>query len=227
MKNFKVPLKATVVRGIAKCGRWLAYAALLAIVAGGVALITAGFWLIPAQEPLRPADAIVVLAGGFERSMHATDLYQQGLAPKIWVSHPARERGASRLEQFGIILPSEEEIHRRILLFKKVAADDIEFFGTGSISTAEEARALLNKLSGSPRHLIIVTSPAHTRRAKIIFNDALRAQGSDLQVVATPYEDFDIYWWRDQGSARAVILELAKLVYYFCGGRYLSTMHPG
>jgi uncharacterized SAM-binding protein YcdF (DUF218 family) len=71
--------------------------------------------------------------------------------------------------------------------------------------------------------LILVTSPAHTRRARIIFEDALRDSGSVLQVVGTPYEHFDQYWWRDQGSARIVVLELSKLVYYFAGGRFAST----
>ena len=208
---------------VAKYCRWLGYATLLAIFGGGIALLTAGFWLVPAQEPPRPADVIVVLAGGFERSLYAADLYQQGLAPKVWVSRPARDGGARQLEEIGIVLPSEEEIHRRILMQKKVVPADVEFFGAGSLSTAEEAHALRDKLAATPRRLIIVTSPAHTRRARIIFNDALSTQGSALQVVATPYEHFETYWWRDQGSARSVILELAKLAYYFCGGRFVSA----
>lgn len=216
----------TVFRTVARLGRWLAYLALLVMAVSGIALATAGFWLLPAQEPLRAADAIVVLAGGFERSLYAADLYRQGLAPKIWVSRPARERGALQLEKFGIVLPSEEDIHRRILLHGKTASADIEFFGNGSLSTAEEALALRDKLAGAPRRLIIVTSPTHARRAHIVFSHTLGAHGADLQVVATPYEHFNTYWWRDQGSARAVILELAKLVYYFGGGRYLSTKAP-
>ncbi len=213
---------AKAIQTVAKCCRWLGYATLLSIFAGGIALLTAGFWLVPAQEPPHPADVIVVLAGGFERSLYAADLYRQGLAPKVWVSRPARDGGTRQLEEIGIVLPSEEEIHRRILMQKKVVPTDVEFFGAGSLSTAEEAYALRNKIAAMPLRLLIVTSPAHTRRARIIFNDALTAQGSAVQVVATPYEHFETYWWRDQASARSVILELAKLGYYFCGGRFVS-----
>lgn len=218
---------ANMSQGIAKCGRWIAYAALLGIVSGSVALVTAGDWLIPAQEPMRPADAIVVLAGGFERSLYAADLYNKGLAPKVWVSRPARERGAQQLERLGIVLPSEQDIQRQILLRKGVPAGDIEFFGTGSLSTVEEALALRDRIAGAPRRLIIVTSPAHVRRADITIRDALTEQGATLQVVGTPYEHFDPMWWRDQGSARAVVLELAKLVHYLFGGRYLSRTQSG
>ena len=211
---------------IKRISRGVCYVILLAAVGGCIALVTAGFWLVPGQEPLRPADVIIVLAGSFERSLYAADLYQRGLAPKILVSRPARERGARQLEELGILLPSEEDIHRRILLQKKVASADVDFFGTGSLSTFEEARSLREKLGTNSRRLIIVTSPTHVLRARIIFNNALMTRGSNLQVVATPYDDFDVYWWRDQNSARAVILEFAKLAYYFCGGRFLSVANP-
>ncbi len=211
---------------IKRISRGVCYVILLAAAGGCIALVTAGFWLVPRQEPLRPADVIIVLAGSFERSLYAADLYQRGLAPKIWVSRPARERGARQLEELGILLPSEEDIHRRILLQKKVAPADVDFFGTGSLSTFEEARSLREKLGMNSRRLIIVTSPTHVLRARIIFNNALMTRGSNLQVVATPYDDFDVYWWRDQNSARAVILEFAKLAFYFCGGRFLSVANP-
>jgi uncharacterized SAM-binding protein YcdF (DUF218 family) len=207
----------------ARYARWCAYFALFAFIGGGAALLTAGYWLVPAPAPLRPADAIVVLAGGYERSLHAADLYHQGLAPRIWVSHPARERGPRWLEQFGIVLPREEEIHQRLLRFRKVAPAHVELFGTGSLSTAEEALALRRRAGANPQRLIIVTSPTHVRRASLIIGNALRGQHVELQVVATPYERFDALWWRDQASARAVVLELAKLVHYYLGGRYLSA----
>ncbi len=214
---------AKALQTIAKCCHWLGYATLLSVFGGGIAVLTAGFWLVPAQETPHPADVIVVLAGGFERSLYAADLYRQGLAPKVWISSPARDGAARQLEEIGIVLPSEEDIHRRILVQKKVASPDIDFFGAGSLSTAEEAHALRNKLSTKPLRLLVVTSPTHARRARIVLSDALTAQGSAVQVVATPYEHFEAYWWRDQGSARSVILELTKLVFYYCGGRFMRA----
>ena len=203
--------------------RWLAYMALVAVAVACVALTTAGFWLVPAPEEIRPADVIVVLAGAYERSEYAADLYQQGVAPKVWVSRPLREPRKSRLEKYGFVTPREEEIHLRVLTYKKVAPENIEFFGTHSVSTAEEARAMREKVGTAPIRLIIVTSPTHVRRARFVFEDALKNTGTTLQVVATPYEHFDPYWWRDQDSARVVVLEIAKTIYYAVGGRFFSS----
>jgi uncharacterized SAM-binding protein YcdF (DUF218 family) len=204
--------------------RWIAYLSLALMTCAGIALITAGFWLVPGNDDVRPADVIVVLAGGYERSLYAADLYHQGRAKKIWVSRPAREPSKLRLEQYGIIIPSEEEVHRAILLHKNVSADDLEFFGSRSLSTAEEARSMRERVGSTPMRLLIVTSPAHTRRAGIIFREALAGTGTTVQVVATPYEHFDPYWWRDQNSARMVVLEIAKIIYFGVGGRFFSAV---
>lgn len=204
-----------------KFTRALAYTSMGLVIAGVIALATAGFWLTRTGEPLRKADAIVVLAGGFERSKYAADLFHQGVADKVLVSRPAHDRGIAELEELGFVLPREEEVHRRILLRRGVPASAIEVFGDGSMSTADEGRALKRLNDTARRNLVVVTSPAHARRAALILGDAL---GDDyhLQVVGTPYERFDPYWWRDQGSARIVILELAKLAYFLAGGRFLS-----
>jgi uncharacterized SAM-binding protein YcdF (DUF218 family) len=105
-----------------------------------------------------------------------------------------------------------------------VSADDLEFFGSRSLSTAEEARSMRERVGSKPMRLLIVTSPAHTRRAGIIFREALAGTGTTVQVVATPYEHFDPYWWRDQNSARMVVLEIAKIIYFGVGGRFFSAV---
>ncbi len=202
--------------------RWLAYLVLATVAFSGIAIATTGFWLVPAAEEIRQADVIVVLAGAYERSEYAADLYQEGWAPKIWVSRPAREPRKSKLEKYGFVIPTEEQVHLRVLLYKKVAPENIDYFGARSLSTADEALAMREKIGAHPLRLLIVTSPTHVRRARIIFEDALKGTGTSLQVVATPYERFEPYWWRDQDSARIVILEIAKIIYYAIGGRFTS-----
>lgn len=213
-----------------RSGDWLrrmAYGALFVVIAAGAALATAGLWLVPAAGPLRPADAIVVLAGGFERSLYAADLYRLGHAPRVWVTRPARERGARQLEELGVVLPREEEVHREILVRRGLPVAAVEVVGSGSLSTVDDARALRARIvAGGATHLLVVTSPAHVRRAAMILDDTLRDRGTAVQVVATPYEHFDRWWWRDQGSARMVVLETAKLAYYLAGGRFTSRLEP-
>ena len=176
------------------CWRWLAHITLLAILAGIGLLVSAGIWLIPADKPIEQADVIVVLAGGYERTLYAADLYNQGYAPKVWISRSARENISLQLAKLDINLPREEDIHREILLRKKVPVNAIEFFGEGSVSTIEEAHVLRAKISNARLKLIIVTSPAHLRRAGLITSNALRDTGISTQMLPTPYENFDPQW---------------------------------
>lgn len=202
--------------------RALAYTSLALVISGITLLVTAGFWLAPPNEPPQQADVIIVLFGGMERSTHAAELYLRGIAPTIWVSRPAREQSIDVLEQLGIVLPNEEEIHRRILNRKGVPPHAIRFFGEGSVSSVDEAHAL-KRLATPAKRMLVVTSPTHVLRARLMLSSVMAGAGSVVQVVATPYEAFERRWWQNQESARSVILEIAKLTYDFLGGRFFST----
>lgn len=182
----------------------------------------AGRWLSAADTP-QPADAIVVLAGAFERAFFAADLYASGLAPRIYLSTPARENVHRMLGDLGIEMPTEQEISRRILERKSVPAAHIHSIPLASLSTAEEAQNLKRQLSGRHTTLLIVTSPYHLRRVRMIYADVLAGSGIVPRFVATPYESFAADWWRDQSSARQVLLELAKIIFYIAGGRFHAT----
>ena len=210
-------------RSCLKC--CLAWACGTLLLAGGLsvaALGYAGYWLQLAENP-RAADAIIVLAGSFERSLYAADLYQQHYAPKIYLSIPAHETLTGQLEALGIVLPREVDIHRQILLKKGVPAQDTLTFGLGSLSTAQEAAALKSQFTKPGSRLLVVTSPYHTRRAKLILKRAFADSDISITVVATPYEEFHQDWWRSQASARNTLLELAKISYYYAGGQFHST----
>jgi len=200
-----------------KCGLFLLIVFIAGALGAALGLYYAGEWLSVADRP-QQADAIVVLGGGYSRAFQAADFYRQGLARRIYVSVPAREDQQRLLDEVGIPFPREEEIVRQVLLKKGVPAGAIAYLGRDLISTAAEAdaaRQLYGK--GTPR-LIVVTSPYHLRRARIIFSDVLPA--ADIRVIATGYEPLPPAWWKDQNSARNVLLELAKIGFYQLGGRY-------
>ena len=198
---------------------------LLGALLAGV-LAYAGSWLRLVEGP-RAADAIIVLAGSYERSLYAADLYRQRFAPKVYVSVPARDAGNLKIEAIGIRLPNEVEIHKQILLKKGVPAEAILSFGRGSLSTAEEAEVLRSVHTKTGLRLLIVTSPYHARRARMIFDRVFRGLGAEITVVATPYEEFREDWWRSQDSAAKTLLEIAKIAYYVAGGRFRSGAPPG
>jgi uncharacterized SAM-binding protein YcdF (DUF218 family) len=200
-----------------KCGLFLLVVALLALAGGALGLGYAADWLSAGDPPLK-ADAIVVLGGDFSRPFQAADLYHRRLARKIYVSVPARANEYRLLDEAGIPFPRQEEVARAVLLKKGVPAGAIEFFGKDLISTAAEAQAVRKLFPRRAPRLLVVTSPYHLRRTKMIFSDALPA--ADIRVIATDYDPFPQAWWKDRDAARNVLLELAKISFYQLGGRY-------
>lgn len=183
-----------------------------------VFLHAAAGWLKGGQSE-GPADVIVVLAGSFERSMHAGDLYVRGVAPKVMVSVPKVERSLVKLEQLGIAFPRPETIYREILKRKGVPEENVEMVAAGAISTADEAAAFASRLKSRRARILVVTSPYHVRRAAMAFREAF-GETATVMVTGTPYEQFPDDWWRSQDAARNVLLETAKIALYLAGGRF-------
>ena len=200
-----------------KCGLFLLAALLTAAAGTAAGLFYAADWLDAGDQPQR-ADAILVLGGGYARGFQAADLYRRGLAPRIYVSVPAREQQHRLLDEAGIAFPREEEVVRDVLLKKGVPRNAIAYFGKDLISTAAEAQAARALFGKRAPKLLVVTSPYHLRRARIIFTDAMPA--ADIRVVATSYEPFPSLWWKNQDAARHVLQELAKIIFYQLGGRF-------
>ena len=200
---------------------------LLAVIGAGVCVIlvciallaSAGDWLRAGPAP-ETADAIVVLAGMPERALYAAELFKAGYAKKIFVSRPLREHSLEILDKLGIAMPKAEDVNAQILTRSGVPSTDILFFGKGSASTWDEARAMADLIQSKPLKLLVVTSPYHVRRASMIFR---QTYGPAHIVVGTPYEPFPREWWRSQDAARNVLLELAKITFYLVGGRFTES----
>jgi uncharacterized SAM-binding protein YcdF (DUF218 family) len=193
---------------------------LAAAVTGIALLLTAGFWLQNSDAPVA-SDAMVVLCGDFGRAAYAADLYRLGMARKIYVGRAYRLRGERVLDQNMLSFPRHEEVYRALLRKKGVPADAVEYYGDEILSTAQEAEALAAHLGAGPGSLLVVTSSYHVRRARMIFKDAL--PGWDVRVVDVPAERMTTAWWSEQESARMVLLELPKTIYYLLGGRFRSA----
>ncbi|MEF2146220.1 MAG: YdcF family protein [Desulfovibrionaceae bacterium] len=189
-----------------------------------VSLYWAGQWLQVDDGP-NQADYILALAGDSSRDIHAAELFRQGFAPALLVSH-GWERPATEVDRLNARLgyPQYENFeheHRQIYAQLGVPSQALEFFGNGHVSTVEEAEALRAHLKGRPVRLLLVTSPYHARRAKTIFQDIYPE--ATVRMVITPHESFRESWWTDQHSAQMVVLETAKILHYLLGGAFRST----
>src|SRR5471032_533316 len=153
----------------------VALASLLVLMTGCTVLF-ADRWRYDADQPKR-SDAIIVLAGAAERARYAADLYRQGYAPIVYVVRPT-DRSS----------PPEEETNRAILLKSGVPEEAIRIFSVAAVNTLAEAHVSSATLPAGVKTVLVVTSPKHVRRARIIFTDVLAGRGVGVTVVATPDE---------------------------------------
>ncbi|MCZ7566845.1 MAG: YdcF family protein [Burkholderiales bacterium] len=189
----------------------------LAAAAAAVAAYNAAGWLRADDAPQR-ADAIVVLGDEPTRALTGAELYGARHAPRILLSEPYRSPRRLLAEREGVAQPWFEEAARTLLMRKGVPDSAIETFGRDMKSTAAEGRALRARFPDGTPTLLVVTSPYHVRRARLILADAL--PHAHVLVVASRHETFPERWWADREAAPQVVLECAKLAFYLLGGRF-------
>lgn len=191
----------------------------------GIAIIIAAAaynvapWLRAQELPVK-SDAIVLLGGSPFRALYAADLYKEGYGLQVYASKPAPEAWEKDVAALGIPLLREDGLYRSILIKKGVPPAHIVFFGP-SLSTAQEAEHVRTLFADKQCSVLVVTSPYHVRRTRMIFSDALPS--CRVSVVGVPYESFPDHWWSSQEAARNVLLEIAKIFYYKAGGRFRTS----
>ena len=179
----------------------------------------AGRYLV-VDEPLTPADALVVLAGPrTERWLEGVDLYTEKLAPNILVSSGRIEEAEDALRRRGIRFPREVDLVKDAMVQLGVPADRIQTFAETVDNTAAEAtiaRTIANQ--NGWRSLIVVTSKYHTRRSRYAFERAFRGSGVRIQVHGSRYDaSSPDDWWKHRADLRFVISEWQKLLAYRLG----------
>lgn len=159
------------------------------------------------EDPLRPAGAILVLAGETrdgDRVAHAVRLYKQGLAPLLVVSGtPMGFR------------TQEAEVMRRHAEFLGVPAERILAVKHNADSTGEEAGMVVPLLkSRGLKEVILVTSDFHTARAKRIFTKAAGPSGPTFLASPVHESNFDPdNWWTRRRDAKTFVYESIKTVW--------------
>ncbi len=186
-----------------------------------IIIFLAGFWIYNTGEKPFPAKFVFVLAGKPIRALEAATIYSQGLVEKVYISDSIEEKSKQIIRKMGIEIPTEKWITRQILMKRGVPDINIVEFGNSSMSTVEEAMAIQKLLANKPVKFMVVSSPSHVWRAKIIFSDYFDEH--EFGMIANRYEPIPYPWWTQQSTAVNVVLEISKAIYYQIGGRFLST----
>jgi uncharacterized SAM-binding protein YcdF (DUF218 family) len=204
--------------------RALRWAAVVAALALAIALghAPAFRWLgtaLVVEDALKPADAIVVLAGGIPaREAAAAALYRQGLAPRVVVSNQLTPPRVNELIRMGIREHDFQGESRLVLERHGVPPAALVLVREPvEITEAELRRVGLVAQERGWRRVILVTSPQHSRRVKLVWGRQAPAGIEGL--VALALEDgIEIDdWWRKRREAEAVLHEYLGLAALYLG----------
>jgi len=174
------------------------------------------------EDPLARADAIVVVAGGTpDREEAAARLYREGLAPEVILSNqftPDRVRnlialGARHLDYQG---------EARIALEKHGVPSQVIVALPTPVRTTEAELKLVGEVARARgwHRVILVTSPQHSRRVKLVWSREAPAGIEGLVRVVAEDKFLDGDWWRKRRQAEAVLHEYLGLA-----ATYLRISH--
>jgi uncharacterized SAM-binding protein YcdF (DUF218 family) len=214
--------------------RWLAIAS---IVVAAVAfayvlrvpiLEAIGHYLV-VEEPLEPADAIIVPSGSFpDRILEAVTLYQQGFAPRILLCRERENPAFRRLREMGVGVPHGYDLNRSVAEQLGVPPEALVVINQPPGSTSSEARRVLGYARERDyRTLLVVTSKYHTRRASYIYR---HLAGDTMRFVIRPARE-DAFrpdaWWRNRAMTRRVVIEYQKLLFFLVLDRWrIPALRP-
>jgi uncharacterized SAM-binding protein YcdF (DUF218 family) len=183
-------------RPLTRVARWLALAAIAAVIAGLIGLVR--FAIPPAAEnDAAPTDAVVVLTGGSLRLQSGIDLLREGKARMLFVTGVGH-----RVDLTELLRAAGEDTRRRL--------DCCIMLGHEAGNTAGNAleTALWMRRQGF-RSLRLVTAWYHMPRSLVEFERAMPG----IRIVPHPvFPDRvrEAHWWAWHGSAVLLISEYGK-----------------
>jgi uncharacterized SAM-binding protein YcdF (DUF218 family) len=178
---------------------------LLTILLGGYLILKAAGGLLIIADPLKKADAAVVLSGDDgDRLAEAIQLFKDEYVNKIFFTY-TDETAVRNLMSTAA---------RDGIPYKKMFVTKMEVSNTW-----DEARAIL-QLSQQKgiSSIIVITDPFHTFRARLYFRKVF--SGSGINVAVRPVRDNwykSSTWWRSREGIQYTLQEYLKIFMFIFG----------
>lgn len=165
------------------------------------------------SDPLKKADVIVVPSGSSteERISYAAQLYREGYAPVVLLAgHMALQ------EETGIDLMKVYSVKLGVKETDILREPDSDTTWMNAVKSWKVLR---------PRQIhsiLIVTSPHHTRRAKMLF-ERVFPKSIEIRVAAEALPAAQKPWYRNESRVRSAIHEYLSFIWFYAVGEKSGT----
>lgn len=182
-----------------------------------------GAYLI-VEEPLQPADLIVVISGTLPEIHYGLDLFHQGYGKKmLFLGHFPVELAVISQDPFAVMEKPWDEIAAHMAVNAGVPADALLFSDAFDNSTYDRVASLIRTAQANEqRSMIIVTSPVYSRRVALSTRHILQDTAPTFRLAPTPQSYYpEPYrfnldnWWLDENHPKMLLDEYTKLAYYW------------
>lgn len=189
----------------------------LAVVVAGVIglrepVLRAAGWAIVAEDPLGPADVIVIAADAYaEGVLEAVDLVQAGIARRVAVFGDPPDAVDREFLRRGV--PYEDRAARSTLWLTSLGVTAVEQIARVSGTQAEASVLPAWCERHRIRSLVFVTARDHSRRSRRLLQRSMKGHPTKVMVRPSRYSSFDPdRWWQTRDDVRTEITEFQKLL---------------
>ncbi len=201
--------------------RWARIVAALALAAFAMVAIrplwepvlrAAGWALVINNEPVAPADVIVLSVGSDGAgALEAADLVQSGVSKRVAVFQDPPSGEDYEFIRRG--LPYEDAGARQIRQLRMLGVTDVTQISR--IDGTESEGQMLPQWCDQQhlRSIVVVAGKDHSRRLRRVLERDMKGLSIHFTVQAARYSSFEPdRWWKTRGGVRTEIIELQKLL---------------
>jgi hypothetical protein len=200
--------------------RWASISVVLALAAFAIIairplrnqLLRAAGWALVVNEPVAPADIIVLtLDSGGAGALEAADLVQSGISKRVAVFMDPPSGVEHEFIRRGV--PYEDAAAKQIRQLKSLGVTDVVEISRvdGSESEGQVLPSWCDEHQF--RSIVIVATKDHSRRLQRVLDRAMKGHPTRVTVQPARYSSFDPdRWWKTRSGVRTEIIEFQKLL---------------
>src|SRR5262245_57492868 len=192
----------------------LAAATIVAVPRVREPVLRAAGWALIVNEPVAPADIIVIVPGiAAAGALEAADLVQSGIARRVAVFADPPSGEDHEFIRRG--LPYEDAAARQIDQLKWLGVTDVVQIPRADTETTEGVAEVLSAWCDRHRFrsIVFVANRQHSRRLRRVLDRVMKGHSTRITVQPLRYSGFDPdQWWKTRTGVRIEIVELQRLV---------------